>query len=826
MVRLALASLCFAAATARAGDLPRRIGMYPTQSGQTALAMLDSKLEVTVHGPIVEVVATQTFRNDTDRVTEATYIFPLPADAAVSAMSIVDGARTIHAAIERRADAQRRYEDAVAAGLNAGLLDQERPDVFTQTVSAIPPHGMVTVALRYDTTASYRDGAWELALPLVVAPRYVPGGASGRPTTGGGRSPDTDRAPDASRITPGGAPGAGGKTSVGIRFADPVDGVSSSSHELAGSGQAFSFVDAKSDHDAIVRWRAPVAASGWAEQDEDGGYAAVVVANPVAAARKGNVRCVLVLDRSATTRGDADLVEHPLVRALTDALAGGDVIGVIGSDRIAPGRGADVQHALDEAWPHAPARFDLTHVLADATWAGPYVLVTDGLVADDAAAIAAAVKRGVPIHAIGVGPAPNRALLVALANRTNGTVRFAQPGDDLAALARDVLADVASPPDRLTVSWGTLAASDVVPAMLPRAGVGQATLVIARVKKAQQANARAHGELFAIEALGKERPVDGATTSHGPLARRWARMRLDELLAAKDANAAAAHALHYGLVSPLTSMVAIGTEVVIKGGVKHSVAVPVSVPAGMHWQEIRRELAVDMTKQEGKDDKSLHKEEDESPRKAPKHRALENDEKKKNRPAKVERSGDDDDGDADATGSTPQRSSVAPAAPVAARDIDYASGGEAVSETSIVSSERRLRISVGLAAGAAFHGTPSYQLSTTDTLVSLSTRLETGRLTLVGGELSVGLHGSDHGEFRGLLTLARRGLAGNHLELAAGAGLEIANGAGPAGALSIHVRPGWHLPARLFLRYDASLLYRSGTRASEQDLTLGVEWHF
>ena len=826
MVRLAIAAvfLTFAVGRAHAGELPRAMGMYTTPGGGAggtgaALPMLDSKIEVTVRGPIVETVVTQAFRNDGDHVTEATYIFPLPADAAVSAMSIADGARTIHAAIERRADAQRRYEEAVAAGMSAGLLDQERPDVFTQAVAAIPPHGTVTVTLRYDTTARYRDGTWELVLPLVVAPRYVPGGASGRPTTGGGRVPDTDRAPDASRITPGGAPGAGGKTTVALRFLDPVDGVTSTSHELAGSGLAYGFVDAQSDHDAVVRWRAPAPASGWVEQDDDGGYAAVVVASTASAARTAALTCTLILDRSATTRGDADALEHPLVHALTGALASRDRIAVAGSDRIPAGSSADVQRALDEAWVHPAGRFDLTRVLADARGATAYVLVTDGLVADDAAAIAAAVRLGAPVHAIGIGPAPNHALLAAIANRTNGTARFAQPGDDLQALARDVLADVAAPPEALAVSWGTLAASDVVPAVLPRVGTGQAVLVVARVKRAQQANARAHGELFAIETLGKAAAVPGATSAHGPLARRWARMRLDELLAGRDPAVAQTHALHYGLVSPLTSMVAIGTEVIVKGGVKHSIAVPVSVPAGMHWQEIRRELSVD-TSARDKNLETAKKEDDdgeESPRKQGKNvKSFGEGQPTAKKPARtVDVRGDADEAGADAAPRAPS-----PPAPtsVSMRDEKLAETGEVVSETSFASS-RHYRASIGLGLGATFHGG-------TDAIVSLSARLEVGRLTLVGGELTGALVGGDHGELRALLTLGRRGIAGGLVEVGAGLGLEVANGAGPAGALALRFRPTWGVAITPYLRYDASLIYHAGARTTEQDLTLGVEWHF
>ena len=174
---LALALAVAWSGPADAIELARPMGMYPVRTGPP-LAMLDSRIEVTVRGPIVEAVVVQQFRNTGDRATEATYIFPLPADAAVSAMAMQIGAVAIRAAIERRDDAQRRYEAAVAAGAAAALLDQERPDVFTQTVSAIPPRGVVEVTLRYDTVARYQSGTWELVVPMVVAPRYVPGTAS------------------------------------------------------------------------------------------------------------------------------------------------------------------------------------------------------------------------------------------------------------------------------------------------------------------------------------------------------------------------------------------------------------------------------------------------------------------------------------------------------------------------------------------------------------------------------------------------------------------------------------------------------------------------
>src|SRR5262249_14514047 len=170
-------------------------------------------------------------------------------------------------------------------------------------------------------------------------------------------------------------------------------------------------------------------------------------------------------------------------------------------------------------------------------------------------------------------------------------------GDAVVALARAVLADVASPPAPLTVNWGTLGATDVEPAILPRLGAGQAMLVLARVKRVQAANARAHGELFAIEALAPARAIEGAVSLRGPLARRWGRERLGDLLAGKhDRNQVTQHALIYGLGSPYTALVAIGSDVIVQGRGKHRVAVPVSVPSGMQWQVVKQAIDLDTSR--------------------------------------------------------------------------------------------------------------------------------------------------------------------------------------------------------------------------------------
>lgn len=812
-----------------ATTLPPRMGMY-TQQG-APLAMLDSKVVVRVRGPIVEAIVTQTFRNDTDRVTEATYIFPLPVDAAVSAMEIETGARTIRASIEARERAQQRYESAVASGVGAALLDQERPDVFTQTVSAIPAKGTVVVTLRYDTIARYQGGRWELVLPMVVAPRYVPGSASGRPTTGTGSAPDTDRAPDASRVTPGGAPRAGGTTDVVLEFSDAVDDVASPTHDIAKDKLGYTLRDAKSDHDAVIRWRAKLPAAGWVEASDDGGFAAVVVEAPQAAPKKGAQRVMFVLGRPATTRGDADAVKRPLVRALFGALDAKDQVAVTGSDKLdwrTPERALSV---LEDNWLAPGGPFDLTKVLAQARSDGaPLVLVTDGLVADDRGVLAAAAKLGVPVHVIGIGPAPNRGLLTALAATTGGTVRFATVGDDLGAIARDVLADAASQPEPFAITWGTLVASDVVPATLPRLGAGQAALVVARVKKVQAANARVRGDVFGFVSAPTPRPPDGATTARGSLARRWAKLKLDELVATGNAKAITEHALRFDLVSPYTSMVAIGDEVVIKGGVKHSVPITVSVPEGMRWQLVKREITVS-TKTEAK---PADKADKTAPRIADKKQ-----EPKKKSPAPVERLDEpvanvpvsptsrageaapravdeDDEGSSRLRDEESRAPAPDVAATGAAESMDYEE--DAVLAMSMSSSGRRTRLSVALGAGLSVVDRDAAPQA------SLAVRFEVARRrALFGVEPSLWLVGGLRAQ-GSLLGTAGYRLA-PRFEIGSGVGVRVTgDGAGPALGLSLRT----HLTRGIsaFLRYDGALLIHGGTFDGQNTGSVGLEAGF
>ena len=166
--------------------------------GLCPLKHTDVKADIS--GPLARVTVKQQFENPFEDKIEAVYTFPLPQNAAVDDLTMLVGDRTIRGQIKKREDARAIYDAARAAGHVAALLDQERPNIFTQSVANIMPGEKVTVTISYVETLKYDEGSYEFVFPTVVGPRYIPGAPTGKQSTGW--SPDTDQVPDASRITP------------------------------------------------------------------------------------------------------------------------------------------------------------------------------------------------------------------------------------------------------------------------------------------------------------------------------------------------------------------------------------------------------------------------------------------------------------------------------------------------------------------------------------------------------------------------------------------------------------------------------------------------
>lgn len=167
---------------------------------------LGTDVDLTVSGPTARAHVTQVFQNPTDRWVEAVYVYPLPEDGAVDTLKMVVGDRVITGDIAAREEARRTYEAAKQAGHTAGLVEEERPNLFTTSVANVGPGETVLIRIEYQETVHQSGDRFSLRVPLVVAPRYTPApvvqSVDFKPGQGGWGQAITDPVPGRDRITP------------------------------------------------------------------------------------------------------------------------------------------------------------------------------------------------------------------------------------------------------------------------------------------------------------------------------------------------------------------------------------------------------------------------------------------------------------------------------------------------------------------------------------------------------------------------------------------------------------------------------------------------
>src|SRR5437016_9840686 len=87
---------------------------------------------------------------------------------------MVIGDRVVVGEIKERQQARIIYEQAKRDGQKAALTEQERPNIFTNSVANIGPGETVLVQIEYQEPVHQTGNTFALRVPMVVAPRYNP----------------------------------------------------------------------------------------------------------------------------------------------------------------------------------------------------------------------------------------------------------------------------------------------------------------------------------------------------------------------------------------------------------------------------------------------------------------------------------------------------------------------------------------------------------------------------------------------------------------------------------------------------------------------------
>lgn len=542
-----------------------------------------TEVRVEITGFLARTHVTQHFENPFQDKIEAVYTFPLPQRAAVDDMTLTVGERVVKAKIKRREEAQAIYEAARTAGHVAGLLDQERPNIFAQSVANIMPGEHVTITISYAETLTYEDGSYGLAFPMVVGPRYIPGQPTGK--QGGGWAPDTDRVPDASRITPpvrphithppqarqdaplpveGTRAGHDISLEVALDAGVPIESLASPSHAISverpGTDRAVVRLQNKAvipnkdfilTYDVAGRKIEDAVLTHRNGQHGQAGFFTLILQPPdrVSPAEVMPKELVFVLDTSGSMSGFPIEKAKETMKLALEGLYPQDTFNLItfaGDTHIlfpepvpatkenlqkaqaflqsrAGGGGTEMMKAIRAALDHSDAQGHVRIVC----------FMTDGYVGNDLEIIAEVQRHpNARVFSFGIGSSVNRFLLDKMAEYGRGEVEYVGLKDDGSAAAKRFHERVRNPLlTDITVDWGRLSVADVYPTRLPDLFSAKPVVLTGRYTSAAKGVIRLRGKM-AGRAVTRDIHVDlpASEPRHQVLATLWARTRIDDLM--------------------------------------------------------------------------------------------------------------------------------------------------------------------------------------------------------------------------------------------------------------------------------------------------------
>ncbi len=597
--------------------------------------LLATDVDISITGPILRATITQRFENPAEAWVEGIYVFPLPEGAAVDTLRIRIGDRLIEGLIKEREEARQLYEQARDEGRKASLVEQERANIFTNSVANIGPGETVVIQIEYQETIQQSNGIFSMRFPMVVAPRYNPDAQvhTVEFDDGSGWGRVNDPVPDRDRITsPVQHPDLGDLNpvtmTVALKLGFDLGEVTSAYHEIelrrTGNDTAiltFKEGETPANRDFELSWtakdaEAPTAAL-FRETINGDDYALLFLTPPVSAPDPDQERLprevIFVIDNSGSMGGTSIVqARESLVFALS-RLQPGDQFNVIRFDNtmdtifptpvpateqnIAFASGFVAQLEAEGGTEMLPA---LKAALIDRDPGNTNILrqvifLTDGAIGnEDQMFTEISRNRGRSrIFTVGIGSAPNSFFMTRAAEIGRGTFTHIGSVSEVRERMTALFTKLENPVlTDLEVSWNGGDIRDISPSPLPDLYRGEPIVLTARASimpDTLRITGKLDGEPWTVQI-----ETENAHEGNG-LGKLWARRRIASLEVdrnrgnnseAVDENITAI-ALEHHIVSRLTSLVAI--DVTPTRPETESVErreVPLNLPAGWEFDKV------------------------------------------------------------------------------------------------------------------------------------------------------------------------------------------------------------------------------------------------
>ena len=584
---------------------------------------LDSEVHFEISGMVAKVSLAQRFSNRSPHWSEAVYVFPLPETAAVNAMEMHIGERVIRGEIHEKQSARHIYQQAKQSGRTASLVEQQRPNLFTQKVANIAPGETIEVHLGYIQKVDYRQGRFSLRFPMTLTPRYNPGlpdlshstANTETITLHSGWGVPTDQVPDGHRITPPMLPVAGGEPVNPITLTATLDAglplanISSDYHNLnlrregALHHIALAEKQVSMDRDFVLRWKpvahkAPTAAVF--NEEVNGEHYAMVMLLPPDHSQRGNRdqhqrlprEMVFVIDTSGSMGGTSIRQAKQSLQLAIDRLRPDDKFNIVEFNsqyrRLFPAsvpaeprlvRQAQIFVAGLEAGggtEMAPAISAALSLPEHPSHLKQVVFITDGSVGNERALFAQIQQQlgSARLFTVGIGSAPNSFFMRKAAQFGRGSHTYVGAQDEVQEKMSDLFSQLESPVlGDIHLSWPD--ANQPVefwPEKLPDLYMGEPLVITAKLPAASSSVQGAlvmGGRVAGGDRQWQQTLALDNAKAHAGVANLWARDKIAALMDRKTSGVDEADikpqvlavALAHQLVSAYTSFVAVEEQV-------------------------------------------------------------------------------------------------------------------------------------------------------------------------------------------------------------------------------------------------------------------------
>ncbi len=571
-----------------------------------------TEVAIEVHGMVARTRLTQVFHNPAAEFVEGVYVFPLPEKAAVDRLWMRIGERTIEGQVQEKEEARRTYERARSEGRKAALIEQQRPNLFTNAVAHIGPDERVEIRIEYQQSLAYDDGRYRLRFPMAISPRYEAQG-------------DAQLQPAVLLLPPQSASSAGAlinpvdiavMVDAGVPITDLVSSYHDTRVEKQSGARAVAMLardQVEMDRDFELTWRvagtAPQAAM-FVQRTGDTDYALLMVVPPrPEAAEIGDHQrmpreTILIVDTSGSMHGSpmqqAKLaLEHALrtlrptdrfnvleFNSVTRALYPGALPATAQNvaearawvQRLQAGGGTEMAPALKLALDGSDTPGYLRQV----------VFMTDGAVGNEEELFRLIAQRlGTSrLFTVGIGSAPNGHFMAKAAKFGRGSFTHISDLREVQEKMVALFAKIEAPVLRdVSIRWADGSAVETFPARVPDLYLGEPVLVAAATRKSLST--------VVVSGMRGNQPWSVALTpatdaNAAGVGALWAREKIASLMDEATRGAEAADirakvvqvALEHHLVSAYTSLVAVDVTPTAPASGSRKAMVRTSLPSG------------------------------------------------------------------------------------------------------------------------------------------------------------------------------------------------------------------------------------------------------